>query len=230
MVTKKSSQTMFDFRSSLLTAFLLLIFAVIVVKLFNLQVVRGSEFRQEADAQHDIYQKLLPSRGEIELVDQSTLQTIPLATNAKSYLVYAIPQDIVSPNLTADSLSTVLGLDSGVILSKITNKNEKYVPLKENLTNEEQQEITNLGLPGIYFDSQDTRVYPENNLLSQTLGFVGYDAKGTQKVGLYGLESYFQKDLAGVPGSLDAEIDSSGNWIYGTEAMTSQLKMAPISF
>jgi cell division protein FtsI/penicillin-binding protein 2 len=186
---RKTTQTSFNRRSSFLTVFLLLIFAVIAWRLFYLQIVRGSLARQEADLQHSIYQKLFPSRGEIDLADKFSNNLVPVAANTKSYLVYAVPGDILNPNLTASGLASVLNLDSKDLLAKITQPDKKYVPLKKQLTDQEQQGIKNLALPGIYFDSEDTRVYPQNNLLSQTLGFVGYNAAG-QKSGLYGLERY----------------------------------------
>ena len=79
----------------------------------------------------------------------------------------------------------------------------------------EQQKIKDLKLPGIFFDSEDTRFYPENNLLSQTLGFVGY--KQDTKQGLYGLERNFETDLAGKVGELVAEQDSGGALIFGAD-------------
>lgn len=200
-----------------MTAFLLVLFLVVAARLFYFQVIQGEEFRQQADAQHNIYQKLLPSRGEIKLVDQTSAEAIPIAVNSKSYLVYGVPHDIINPDLTAASLATVLQMDKNDILSKISDKNKKYVPIKKQLTDTEQEQIKNLALPGIYFDSEDTRVYPENNLLSQVIGFVGYRGQSTQKVGLYGLERYFEKDLAGMPGTLEAEKDTNGAWIYGTK-------------
>ena len=197
-----------------MTAFLLLFFAAIVYKLFYLEVIHGTQARQQADEQHSIYQKLFPSRGEIKLADKFSGQTVPAATNSKSYLVYAVPGDILNVNLTANSLASVLGLDPKDVLAKITEADKKYVPLKKQLTDLEQQKIKDLALPGIYFDSEDTRVYPLDNLLSQTLGFVGFNSQG-QKSGLYGLERYFDKDLAGVPGELTAEKDPSGAQIFG---------------
>jgi len=213
-MVRKTIQSSFNRRSSLLTAFLLLFFAVIVWRLFYLEVIRGAQARQTADLQHSIYQKLFPSRGEIELADKFSEQAVPVAANIKSYLVYAVPGDILNPNLTADSLGSVLNLDPKDILAKIKQSDKKYVPLKKALTDQEQQQIKNLALPGIYFDSEDTRVYPENSLLSQTLGFVGYNAQGF-KSGLYGLERYFDKELAGAPGELVAEQDPSGAQIFG---------------
>ncbi len=214
-MVRRPETNIYNKRSSLLTAFLLLVFGIITFKLFNLQILRGEEIRLLADKQHSIYQKLFPSRGEIKILDNISKDTVPVATNLKSYLVYAVPQDILNPGLTSAGLATVLGLDQKELLEKITQQGKKYVPLKKKLTEEEQEKIKNLKLPGIFFDSEDTRYYPENNLLSQTLGFVGY--KGDQRVGLYGLERYYEKDLAGVPGELVADKDVSGTFIFGTQ-------------
>ena len=213
-MVRKVVQTSFNHRSSLLTVFLLLIFCLIAVKLFYLQIVKGGEARLQADQQHSIYKKLFPSRGEIKLADKFSNEAVPVATNTKSYLVYAVPSDILNVNLTATSLASVLGLDSKDILAKITQSDKKYVPLKKQLTDQEQQKIKDLALPGIYFDSEDTRIYPQGDFLSQTLGFVGYNSQGI-KSGLYGLERYFDKDLAGTPGELVAEKDPSGAQIFG---------------
>ncbi|MFA5991296.1 MAG: penicillin-binding protein 2 [Candidatus Doudnabacteria bacterium] len=210
----KVTKSEFGSRSSLLTAFLLLFFCLILVRLFILQVVNGSAAREEAAAQHDIYKKLLPSRGEIKLADKNSVDTYPIAANLKSYLAYAVPGDIINAKETAGALAPILGLDEKELLAKITQAGKKYVPLKKQLTDDQQQKIKDLKLSGIYFDSEDTRFYPEKNLLSQTLGFVGY--KGDQKSGLYGLERYFESDLAGVAGELIAEKDSGGVLIYGS--------------
>jgi len=214
-MVKPAVKTSFNQRSSLLTAFLVVFLLVIVFRLFKLQVIYGDEARKEADAQHSIYKKLFPSRGEIELADNVSNQPVPVATNLKSFLVYAVPQDIINPSLTASALANVLGMDAKDVLAKITNTDKKYVPIKKKLTDDEQAKITDLKLSGIFFDSEDTRFYPDNTLLSQTLGFVGYQSDGTQKVGLYGLEKYFEKDLSGTVGELVAEKDNSGVPIFG---------------
>lgn len=200
-----------------MSAFLLVFFCIIIFKLFSLQIIHGGQARLQADQQHSIYQKLFPSRGQIELADSAAHDTLPVATNQKSFLVYAVPKDILNLQLTASSLASVLQLDARDILDKVTTSTKQYVPLKKHLTDEEQQKIKDLKLPGIYFDSEDTRFYPENDLLSQVVGFVGYKNDSTQKVGLYGLEKYFENDLAGTPGELVAEADTSGTLIYGAK-------------
>lgn len=217
---KKSGDNLevFNQRSSFLTVFLLLAFAIIIVRLFYLQIINGKNSQKLAEAQHKIYKQLLPSRGQIELADISgEFQSFPLAANLKSYLVYAVPQDITNESLTASSLASVLNMDSAEILTKISDKKKKYVPLKKKLSEEEQEKIKSLNLSGIFFDSEDARFYPANNMLSQTIGFVGYKNNGTEKVGLYGLERYFQDQLAGQKGSLEGQKDSFGEQIFGVE-------------
>jgi cell division protein FtsI/penicillin-binding protein 2 len=197
------------------TAFLLVLFVVVIGRLFYLQVMHGKTAKEEAQQQHSIYRKLSPVRGEIKLMDKSSLETFPVATNIQQYLVYAVPQEIQNYQLAAVSLAKTLGLDEKDVLSKITDQTRKYVPLRKQLSDQEQQDIKALNLSGVYFDSESARIYPQGNLLSQTLGFVGF--KGDTKAGLYGLEKYFDQQLAGTPGTLTEEKDTSGAWIFGAD-------------
>ncbi|MCX6797042.1 MAG: penicillin-binding protein 2 [Candidatus Doudnabacteria bacterium] len=214
-MAKKTVKDLFSSRSSLTAAFLLLVLAIIVARLFLLQIIGGKTAREEAQNQHSIYQKLLPSRGEIKIVDKANQETFVVATNIKKYLVYAVPGEIQNSKIAADNLSAALGLDSKEVLEKISNQSRKYVPLKKQLSEEEQEKIKDLKLPGIYFDAEEARFYPQKNSLSQTLGFVGF--KGDKKEGLYGLEKIFEKELAGTPGELRQEKDTSGAWIFGSQ-------------
>ncbi|MDE2311891.1 MAG: penicillin-binding protein 2 [Patescibacteria group bacterium] len=199
-----------------MTVFLLLALSAVGARLFDLEVIHGQQARQQAEQQHSAYLKIFPSRGEIKLVDKISLQDIPVATNIKNYLVYAVPPDIQNATATAGSLAGVLSMAAADILPKLTDLSRKYVPIKKQLTDAEQAQIQDLKLPGIYLDSEDKRFYPENDFLSQALGFVGYNQR-SQKVGLYGLEKYFEKDLAGSAGEVYEEKDTSGAWIFGAK-------------
>jgi len=213
-MVKKSRPSPFSFRSSLVTAFLLVLFAAIIARLFYLQVLKGDESRRLAQAQHSIFKKLLPSRGEIKIVDQQNQEAVPVATNIEKYLAYAVPQEIQNPKSASESLAKALNLKAEEILPKITDLERKYVPIKKQLTEEEQKKVEELKLPGVYFDAEEARTYPQKNLLSHTLGFVGYNQE-SKKAGLYGLERYFEKDLAGTVGELRQEKGVGGEWIFG---------------
>lgn len=56
-------------------------------------------------------------------------------------------------------------------------------------------------MPGIHFIREQERYYPEGNLAAQVAGFVGKDSEG-KDIGRYGVEGYWQEDLAGSNGFL----------------------------
>jgi cell division protein FtsI/penicillin-binding protein 2 len=67
----------------------------------------------------------------------------------------------------------------------------------------------------VYWDTEDARWYPEAQIMSALTGFVGY--VGDTKKGQYGLEGYFQNELAGTAGSFSAQLDQGGRYIAGGE-------------
>lgn len=200
-------------RTAIVSVFFLLAFVIIGIRLFLLQIVNGKSARLLAEDQHSIFTKLLATRGEIKITDKFSQGPIIVATNIKKPLVYAVPESIVNPKETAIKLSGILKMDEKEILTKFEDLKRKYVPIKKQLTDAQQQAIKDLKLSGINFDYEDIRVYPENSLLSQTLGFVGY--RDQSKEGLYGVEKYFEKDLAGKNGQIFQETGAKGAWVFG---------------
>ncbi len=108
---------------------------------------------------------------------------------------------------------SVANLSTTFISPKISDKTKKYVVIKKQLSDEEEQGIKDLKIPGLAFEPETIRYYPEGSLLSHVLGYVGFH--GDDKAGYYGLEQAFNDELAGKAGSLDQEKDSSGAWIFG---------------
>jgi len=66
-------------------------------------------------------------------------------------------------------------------------------------------------ISGLGFTEQSYRYYPENNIGANLIGFVGY--VGDQQKGRYGLEEYFDQELAGRAGSIKIERDAKGQAI-----------------
>jgi len=65
--------------------------------------------------------------------------------------------------------------------------------------------------PGVIIEEQEVRTYPENSLATHALGYVGY--QDDQKVGRYGIEGYFEQQLAGSLGFISTEQDITGRSI-----------------
>ena len=214
MIRQKLQTDPFAKRTALVTVFFFLMFAGIAARLFFLQVVNGKQASLLAEDQHSLFTRLLAARGEIKITDKFSSGPISVAGNLKKPLVYAVPGEIVDPTQTSIKLAAILKIDELEIIKKFEDKSRKYVPIKKQITDKQVEEIKNLKLSGILFDYEETRVYPENSLLSQVIGYVGY--KDLHKEGLYGVERFFEKELSGKNGTLFEEAGANGAWIFGS--------------
>jgi len=195
-----------------LTVLLFVGFVLVAARLFVLQILSASFYQAVASGQYNFEKTLQPTRGEIKVIDKDTDHPFTVATTIQKQLVYAVPKDVTDPKRAAEQLAPVLGLDAKDLLEKISGSEKKYVVLKRQLTDEQEQVIKGYNLAGINFDSEPVRFYPEKNFLSHVLGYVGY--KDADRVGRYGLEEYFENQLKGVTGEIKQEKDVSGAWIF----------------
>ena len=92
--------------------------------------------------------------------------------------LFANPGDLINPKDAAHKLAKIFPeIDEKELLKKLSRDNS-FVWIKRNLTPREQHAANNLGLPGLYFQPEQRRIYPQGNLLSHVLGYVGVDHKG----------------------------------------------------
>ncbi len=83
--------------------------------------------------------------------------------------------------------------------------------MKSKLDDETAQKISQLNLAGVYLQDENWRWYPQGTLASHVLGFIGL--KDEEKIGQYGLEQYYQQELAGQSGFLKSQKDALGYWL-----------------
>jgi len=105
----------------------------------------------------------------------------------------------------ADSLK----LASEKLVDQLSQPDRYWVPLAHKVSIKTRDQIAQLNLPGIYFESQEKRVYPEGSLAAHLLGFVGKNDAGEDR-GYFGLEGYYNGDLSGQKGFAALERDASG--------------------
>jgi len=188
---------------------------IIVSRLFFLQIIRSGFYKKKAEAFRYMEQNVSAERGLIKDVKGRDL-----ALNIESYLLYAVPAEIKNPENVARSLAPFLnikdeeGNEFRVLKDKLSRKADFYEVLKRDLTPEEATEIKELNIPGIVVERKSKRYYPEGDLFGQVIGYVGM--KGDAVVGQYGLEEYFEKDLAGEPGILRGERSVGGMLILSS--------------
>ncbi len=155
----------------------------------------------------------------------------PLAVQTNFYHYGITPRAMKKEDVAtfAFEVSGILGLDAEETATKImNNKSSSFMYLKKKLTQEQYDELSAVLESEGYlsfsrFDKIPGRVYPENDLASQLIGYMGDDGKG-----LSGIEYSQQNILQPVVTDLAAG-DLYGDNIFLTIDADLQYKLEKIS-
>ena len=98
-------------RIDFLSIVFLFLAVVIIVRLFDLQVIKGNFYVALAADQHELYKRLFPERGSIYCLDDVNGEKIlyPLVTNKSMPSLYATPREIEDASTTANQIFEVIG-------------------------------------------------------------------------------------------------------------------------
>ncbi|MGK7862984.1 peptidoglycan D,D-transpeptidase FtsI family protein [Falsiroseomonas sp. E2-1-a4] len=164
-----------------------LLFGVVAARLADATLISPAEpkrlaamVRQNAPpAEH------LPGRGAITDRNGELLAvTLPITA------LYANPSEIREPEDVARRLVRVLPqLDATRVAARLTGERQ-FAYLARALTPREQQAVNSLGIPGLYFEQAERRIYPQGRAAAHILGGVDVDGNGTA-----GVERYFDERL-----------------------------------
>jgi cell division protein FtsI (penicillin-binding protein 3) len=125
-----------------------------------------------------------------------------LATSLVTASLYANPRQILDSRDAAQKLMTVLPeLSLAELQTKLTG-NRSFTWIRRHLTPKQQYEVNRLGIPGVYFQRDERRVYPQGGLAAHVVGFTGVDNDG-----LAGIERSFDEVLKGGGRGLALSID-----------------------
>lgn len=217
------------FRAKLLAILLLTFLGLIALRLFYWQVIEGTNLARAAAEQRSLVRQIPAQRGDILARDGKIL-----AGSEAGYLLFASTVDLKdSPTSVAKKLAKILAsaqtedqveldLPKGVeipkvdavqmeraLVSKLATAGSYYVPLAHKLKQKYAEEIVALKIDGLGFDPEPRRLYPEGSLAATTLGFVGSSDSG-EPAGYFGLEGFYNGELAGRSGVEKLERDPAG--------------------
>jgi len=195
-------------RLNFLIFIFLILTAGIICRLFFLQIKEYEKYKKLADTQHLKEMEIPAKRGRVFLSDGTTL----IAENKGLVNVAVSPREVKNPQELARKLSLALGVSESEILEKIKDKNKVWVVIKNNVVLEKTQNIE--GLAGVYLESHLDRFYPLGRMVSHVIGFYGFDSSGKKKVGQYGIEGFYQNELAGKNGFMKGVVDANQNLIF----------------
>lgn len=190
--------------------FFFVVCAVLVGRLFMLQIVYHNEYSVLASKQQRRVQEILSERGALYATDKGGI-LVPLALNRTAMTVAASPKQIEDPEKTAVFLSQTLGVDENELLGKLKGTDDPYEILVKGVSLETAEKARQLRLPGIFFEEEKRRVYPHDDFASHLIGFVSKETDIEE--GRYGLERFYERDLSGERGFFEGVKDASGFWI-----------------
>jgi len=193
-------------RLNFFAAIVLVFFLVIIIKIFQKQIIEHAKYAQMAKGQQMIKKEIVPKRGKILVKEGS--ETYPLATNLTYYAVSVIPKHIQNKEETAQKLAKTLSLPEKEIFEKINNNKLYIPPIAHKLEEAQANQVRELNIAGIYLEEEDIRCYPEGEAFSHILGFVDAERNGQ-----YGLEGFYNAELIGEKGILIGEKDTRGRII-----------------
>jgi cell division protein FtsI (penicillin-binding protein 3) len=132
-----------------------------------------------------------------------------LAVSLPGAELYANPQQVPDPQADAQLLANALpGLDPEQMALRLgdgvpVNKRKEFVYLDRKLTPQEELAVNSLGIPGVYFENNEKRHYPDGDLAAHILGGVKVDSAGVA-----GVEQFFNQRLSSNPQPLALSIDA----------------------
>lgn len=194
------SQTSFHHRIKILRKVVLILLAIIIARLFFIQIIEHDAWVAKADEQHTLLEDIVAKRGEIYMMDEG--EPVAVVLNQTVY------QIIIDPAVTdKDKIKQALekyAKDYIVAdLDEIYNINGlRYSIVAKNVPREIADQIASEDIGAVWFQKINQRVYPEGEMASGVLGFVNADG-----LGQYGIEGSLNKVLSGKNGLLKTTAD-----------------------
>ena len=180
---------------------LIIAFCCIVYRLFEIQVVHGSEYGEKAQKQSSGEIGVRADRGLI--FDRKGRQ---VAINTITNSLYAYPSGKREINRAYRYLDKLYGCPSGRSRRNFSLKSERFTWIDRHLDDGLAERIARDSIPGLYLKKESQRVYPFPGVGRQLLGNTDVDCRG-----LSGLEYSCDSILAGQPGLIDYIRDAHRN-------------------
>lgn len=179
-------------------------FGAVFAKVFYVSYFQHEKLSSTAKSQQERARNFNIKRGEI-LVRSPDGSYLTLAGKDNLPYVYVVPKQSGNPSETARQLSTILpAFSEDQILKFLSKKNDPFELIEKKISETTAKLIEGFNLPEVKIGRESTRIYPFNDTLAHSLGFLGFD--GDNRIGQYGLEGYYE-DLLKKEASLILTVD-----------------------
>ena len=189
-------------RIRLIFLLVLIVFILIIVRVFYIQVIEYKKINTLAES---LWSRNLPVQADRGKILDRNGKVI--AGNVTTSSLILIPNQIKDKEKVARDISNILGTSYEDMYKHVSKKTsiERVHPEGRDLSYEIAEKINNLGYDGVYLLKESKRDYKYSETLSHVIGYVGIDNQG-----LSGLELMYDDVLTGTDGSIKYYSDGKG--------------------
>ncbi len=217
----------FRLRLAIAGGVVLVMFVLLFIRFFHLQVTRHEQLQTLAEANRISIVPVVPNRGII--VDRNG---VVLAHNYSAYTLEIQPGKVENLEQLIDELATVVEIaprDRRRFKRLLEeSKGIGSLPLRSRLSDEEIARFAanRYRFPGADINARLFRQYPQGEIFSHVVGHIGRinqreldqlkadgnaaNYRGTDYIGKTGLEQSYERFLHGTTGVEEVEVDSGG--------------------
>ena len=218
MLVKRS-----NYRLDVLAIIILLVFVALVSRLGYLQVVQGKYYGEKADGNRIRLAPIMAPRGMF--YDRNG---IPLVSNRPGFAVSLLPISGPVPDDIIVKVASILNITPDEIKKKLSQHSGRFEPIRiksdigpDIVTKIEERRAE---LPGVVIEIQPIRNYINNELAAHLFGYVSEindvelekakeksnEYKSGDIIGKFGLEKVYDRELRGIDGGNQVEVDVTG--------------------
>lgn len=198
-------------RSDIGFGILMVLAFAIVVNLFKTSILQNETYQAYANTNQFGSIEIAANRGTIYDSNGNML-----AQSATVFKVFLDPSDYREHKRNYEKkdeivsfITSVLDIDEETLLKKL-EANNQYEILQTKVESPVADKITEFTsenkISCISLQEDTKRYYPQNELAASVIGFVNSDGDGQ-----YGIESYYNEQLSGIPGKVISAKDANGD-------------------
>ena len=217
----------FRLRVAVIAVVVLLMFGVLLYRLFVLQVVRHDAFAERAESNRTAVVPIVPNRGQI--LDRNG---IVLATNYSAYTLEITRSKVADLEATIEELSQLVDITprDRRKFKRLMEDSKRFesIPIRSRLTDEEVARFAaqRWRFPGVDIKARFFRNYPLGDVAGHVVGYIGRinqkeqealedsedyaNYRGTEVIGKLGIEQSYEKQLHGLTGWEQLETTAGG--------------------
>ena len=229
---RNTQRELYDFqvRIGIAGAVVIACFAILLMRFAWLQVVQHAYYHAQAEDNRISIVPIVPNRGNI--VDRNG---VVLARNYSAYTLEIAPRKVPDIEDTIEGLARIVEIrpSDRARFKRLLfeRKGAESLPIRNRLSDEEVARFAanRYRFPGVDIRARLFRQYPQGDLASHVLGYIGRmtdrdleriedrglsaNYKGTDHIGKTGLEQSYEQELHGQTGYEQVEVDAGGRGV-----------------